>query len=151
MLLPGSVNDQSWNAIGFAGLSKLKDQGFEIAYSENVSPADQIETMKDYASRGFSPVIVIRGASFRPVSASGPNFDKTWFIIASAAQGAGKNVAALDYKQHPHRLSDGCTCGAHVEERQDRRRVRARRLAERGCNMSAASVSAPRRPSPISR
>src|SRR5690349_21244953 len=43
MLLPGSVNDQSWNAVGFAGLSKLKDMGFEIAYSENVSPADQIE------------------------------------------------------------------------------------------------------------
>ena len=46
MLLPGSVNDQSWNAIGFAGLNKLKDMGYEAAYSENVSPADQIETMK---------------------------------------------------------------------------------------------------------
>src|SRR3954465_1121616 len=57
MLLPGSVNDQSWNAVGFAGLSKLKEMGFETAYSENVSPADQIETMKDYAARGFSPVI----------------------------------------------------------------------------------------------
>src|SRR5205809_606890 len=25
MLLPGSVNDQSWNAAGYAGLLKLKD------------------------------------------------------------------------------------------------------------------------------
>ena len=57
MLLPGSVNDQSWNAIGLAGLNKLKEMGYETAYSENVSPADQIETMKDYARRGFSPVI----------------------------------------------------------------------------------------------
>lgn len=97
MLLPGSVNDQSWNAVGFAGLSKLKDMGFEIAYSENVSPADQIETMKDYASRGFSPVIGHSGRFLSAGQRVGPEFDKTWFIIASAAQGAGKNVAAVDY------------------------------------------------------
>ena len=27
MLLPGSINDQSWNASGYAGLLKLKDAG----------------------------------------------------------------------------------------------------------------------------
>jgi hypothetical protein len=57
MLLPGSVNDQSWNAAGYAGLLKLKDTGMEIAYSENVQAADHVEAMKDYARRGFSPVI----------------------------------------------------------------------------------------------
>jgi basic membrane protein A and related proteins len=97
MLLPGSVNDQSWNAIGFAGLNKLKEMGYEAAYSENVSPADQIETMKDYASRGFSPVIGHSGRFLSAAQRVGPDFDKTWFIVASAAQGAGKNVAALDY------------------------------------------------------
>lgn len=97
MLLPGSVNDQSWNAIGFAGLNKLKDGGYDTAYSENVSPADQIETMKDYASRGFSPVIGHSGRFLSAAQRVGPDFDKTWFIVASAAQGAGKNVAALDY------------------------------------------------------
>jgi basic membrane lipoprotein Med (substrate-binding protein (PBP1-ABC) superfamily) len=34
MLLPGSINDQSWNAAGYAGLVKLKEQGMDIAYSE---------------------------------------------------------------------------------------------------------------------
>src|SRR3954469_25509131 len=97
MLLPGSVNDQSWNAIGFAGLNKLKDMGYQAAYSENVSPADQIETMKDSASRGFSPVIGHSGRFLSAAQRVGPDFDKTWFIVASAAQGAGKNVAALDY------------------------------------------------------
>src|SRR5258708_301890 len=97
MLLPGSVNDQSWNAIGLAGLTKLKEMGFETAYSENVSPADQIETMKDYARRGFSPIIGHSGRFLSAGQRVGPEFDKTWFIVASAAQGAGKNVAALDY------------------------------------------------------
>src|SRR3954453_9226064 len=97
MLLPGSVNDQSWNAIGFAALSKLKESGTDVAYSENVSPADQIETMKDYARRGFSPVIGHSGRFLSAAQRVGTEFDKTWFIVASAAQGAGKNVAALDY------------------------------------------------------
>src|ERR1043165_2822224 len=97
MLLPGSVNDQSWNAIGLAGLNKLKEMGFETAYSENVLPADQIETMKDYARRGFSPVIGHSGRFLSAGQRVGPEFDKTWFVIASAAQGAGKNVAGLDY------------------------------------------------------
>src|SRR5882762_8855279 len=57
MLLPGSINDQSWNATGYAGLMKLKAMGIEIAYSENVQAADHIEAMKDYARRGFSPII----------------------------------------------------------------------------------------------
>ena len=97
MLLPGSVNDQSWNAIGFAALNKLKEAGADIAYSENVSPADQIETMKDYARRGFSPVIGHSGRFLSAAQRVGPEFEKTWFLIASAATGAGKNVAALDY------------------------------------------------------
>ena len=97
MLLPGSVNDQSWNSIGLAGLNKLKEMGFTIAYSENVAPADQIETMKDYASRGFSPVIGHSGRYLSAAQRVGPDFDKTWFVVASAAVGAGKNVAALDY------------------------------------------------------
>src|SRR2546422_6189478 len=67
MLLPGSVNDQSWNAAGYAGLLKLKDTGMEIAYSENVQAADHVEAMKDYARRGFSPVI---GHSGRFLSAA---------------------------------------------------------------------------------
>src|ERR1700732_4805838 len=40
LLLPGSINDQSWNAQGYAGLLKLKEMGWETVYSENVQPAD---------------------------------------------------------------------------------------------------------------
>src|SRR6476619_2078547 len=74
MLLPGSVNDQSWNAIGFAALNKLKEGGAEVAYSENVAPADQIETMKDYARRGFSPVIGHSGRYLSAAQRVGPEF-----------------------------------------------------------------------------
>ena len=95
MLLPGSINDQSWNAAGFAGLQKLKDQGMEIAYSENVQAADHIEAMKDYARRGFSPVIGHSGRFLSAAQRVGPEFEKTYFLVGSGSGGA-KNVISVD-------------------------------------------------------
>jgi simple sugar transport system substrate-binding protein/basic membrane protein A len=97
MLLPGSINDQSWNANGYSALVKLKDAGTEIAYSENVAPADHIETMKDYARRGFSPVIGHSGRFLSAAQRVSPEFEKTQFIVGSGASGFGKNVTSIDY------------------------------------------------------
>jgi len=97
MLLPGSINDQSWNQSGFAALAKMKEKGFETAYSENVPPADHIETMKDYARRGFNPVIGHSGRFLSAAQRVGPEFENTFFVVGSGAQGMGKNVASVDY------------------------------------------------------
>jgi len=96
MLLPGSINDQSWNAAGYAGLVKLKEQGMEIAYSENVQAADHIEAMKDYARRGYSPVIGHSGRFLSAAQRVGPEFEKTIFIVGSGSGGQGKNVISVD-------------------------------------------------------
>src|SRR5262245_10158103 len=95
MLLPGSINDQSWNAAGYGGLQKLKEQGFEVAYSENVQAADHIEAMKDYARRGFSPVIGHSGRFLSAAQRVGPEFEKTFFLVGSGS-GGGKNVISID-------------------------------------------------------
>lgn len=95
MLLPGSINDQSWNAAGYAGLQKLKSQGVEIAYSENVQAADHIEAMKDYARRGFSPVIGHSGRFLSAAQRVGPEFEKTFFLVGSGSGGA-RNVISVD-------------------------------------------------------
>jgi len=97
MLFPGSINDQSWNASGYAALEKLKAGGYETAYSENVPPADHIESMKDYARRGFNPVLGHTGRFYSAAQRVGPEFPDTRFIVASAASGSGKNVTAVDY------------------------------------------------------
>ena len=97
MLLPGSINDQSWNASGFAAITKLKGMGVETAYSENVAPADHIETMKDYARRGFSPVIGHSGRFLSAAQRVGPEFEKTVFIVGAGSQGMGKNVTSINY------------------------------------------------------
>jgi len=95
MLLPGSINDQSWNAAGFAGLTKLKTMGIEIAYSENVQAADHIEAMKDYARRGFSPIIGHSGRFLSAAQRVGPEFDKTIFLVGSGSGGSA-NVISVD-------------------------------------------------------
>jgi len=97
MLLPGSINDQSWNASGYAAMVQLKEKGVETAYSENVPPADHIESMKDYARRGFNPVIGHSGRFLSAAQRVGPEFENTSFIVGSGAAGAGKNVVSIDY------------------------------------------------------
>jgi basic membrane protein A len=97
MLLPGSINDQSWNASGFGAITTLKAKGTEAAYTENVAPADHIETMRDYARRGFNPVIGHSGRFLSAAQRVGPEFDKTFFVVGSGATGMGKNVASVDY------------------------------------------------------
>jgi basic membrane protein A len=97
MILPGSINDQSWNASGHGAIAKLGAKGVEAAFSENVAPADHIETMKDYARRGFNPVIGHSGRFLSAAQRVSPEFEKTTFIIGSGAAGAGKNVTSIDY------------------------------------------------------
>ena len=96
MVLPGSINDQSWNANGYGALAILKGKGVETAYSENVPPADHIETMRDYARRGFNPVIGHSGRFLSAAQRVGPEFEKVSFIVGSGSSGFGKNVTAVD-------------------------------------------------------
>src|SRR5271154_4130507 len=66
ILLPGSINDQSWNALGYSILKSLEPHGFATAYTENVSDADEAEALRDYANQGYE---IVMGHSGRFVSA----------------------------------------------------------------------------------
>src|SRR5256714_14839071 len=110
MLLPGSINDQSWNAAGYAGLVKLKDTGMEIAYSENVQAADHVEAMKDYARRGFSPVIGHSGRFLSAAQRVGPEFGKTTFLVGSGSGGQA-NVISLDVANEQYAYVVGVLAG----------------------------------------
>jgi basic membrane protein A len=97
VLLPGSINDQSWNAQGYSGLLKLKEMGWDTAYSENVQPADMAEALRDYAKRGYTLIIGHTGRFLSPMELVGPKFPKTTFIVGSGNMGSGKNVASIDF------------------------------------------------------
>lgn len=97
MLLPGSINDQSWNSSGYKGLLKLKSTGWTTAYSENVQPADEVEALRDYARRGYSVVIGHTGRFLSAATRVGRDFPKTTFVVGSGSGGANQNVASVDF------------------------------------------------------
>ena len=97
VLLPGSINDQSWNAQGYAGVLGLKEKGWDVAYSENVQPADMAQALQDYARKGYTLIIGHTGRFLSPMQLVGPKFPKTTFIVGSGNVGSGKNVASIDF------------------------------------------------------
>jgi simple sugar transport system substrate-binding protein/basic membrane protein A len=97
VLLPGSINDQSWNAQGYQGVQKLKGMGWEVAYTENVQAADMVEALRDYARRGYTLVIGHTGRFLSAAQRVGPDFPGTTFVVGSGSAGAGKNVASIDF------------------------------------------------------
>ena len=107
ILLPGSINDQSWNALGYSILKSLESHGFKTAYSENVSDADEAEALRDYASQGY---LMVMGHSGRFVSAMeqvAPDFPKTQFIAVSGNEGKPPNVMSIDWNN----AQFGCQLG----------------------------------------
>jgi basic membrane protein A and related proteins len=97
MLLPGSINDQSWNATGYAGLMKMKELGYDVAYSENVPAADHVEAMRDYAGRGYKIVIGHSGRFLSAAQRVGPEFPAVQFVAGAGAGSAGGNVMSVNY------------------------------------------------------
>ena len=107
ILLPGSINDQSWNALGYAILQSLQSHGFAIAYSENVADSDEAEALREYAHNGF---MIVMGHSGRFVSAMeqvAPDFPKTQFIAVSGNEGMAPNVMSIDWNN----AQFGCQLG----------------------------------------
>jgi basic membrane protein A len=97
VLLPGSINDQSWNAQGYAGVLRLKEKGWDVAYSENVQPADMAQALQDYARKGYTLIVGHTGRFLSPMQLAGPKFPKATFIVGSGNAGSGKNVASIDF------------------------------------------------------
>jgi basic membrane protein A len=97
ILLPGSINDQSWNAQGYEGVKRLKAMGWDVAYSENVQPADMAQAMRDYARKGYDVVIGHTGRFQSAAESVGPRFPNTLFVVGSGSAGSGKNVTAVDF------------------------------------------------------
>jgi basic membrane protein A len=107
ILLPGSANDQSWNALGYSIVKSLEPHGFTTAFSENVSDADEAEAVRDYASQGYNIVLGHSGRFVSAMQQVSPDFPKTQFIAVSGNEGAEPNVMSVDYNN----AQFGCQIG----------------------------------------
>jgi basic membrane protein A len=87
MILPGTIQDADFNAVGYIALLALKNTlGVEIAYSEQVAVADAERVAREFIAAG-SNVIAFHGGQFLTiVQKLGPAFPHVNFIMESSGR-----------------------------------------------------------------
>ena len=104
ILLPGYITDQSWNQGAYEGLLTLEEQGYEIAYTEDVQSADMESTFRTYCEDGYDFIIghgVQYGDACVRVAEDYP--DRYFFITGNPPAGDEElpgNIAFYDYKEY---------------------------------------------------
>lgn len=95
--LPGSITDNGWSQAAFDALTAAKSQyGIEFAYTEKIKEPDHVETLSDYARRGYNLVIAHGGEFQDAVNRVAPRFPGTTFVVNNGLKTA-KNVATADF------------------------------------------------------
>lgn len=112
VLLPGSAGDQSWNSYGFKGIQAIqRELGVEIAFSENVPSAEQVDAFRDYARKGFDMVFGHSGRFLDAAKQVGPQFPGTRFVVVAGTAGNGKNVDSVDVARDQFAYVEGVIAG----------------------------------------
>ena len=92
LILPGPINDQSWNATNYAGLVACNETlGTKMEYVENVQASDYESTFREYAERGYDLIM-----------AAGSQVDEadTTFCAVNGSKCDGDNVAPIFPKEY---------------------------------------------------
>ena len=100
LLLPGPINDQSWNATNYAGLKKANKQlGTNMEYVESVQAADFTSTMKQYCERKYD-LIMAAGTQFdEAANAVAKSYPNTRFCVVNGMTSKGANVSPIFPKE----------------------------------------------------
>ncbi len=87
MILPGPINDNDWNTVGYSGLMDAAEAlNIEVAYVENVTDADAERVLRDFASRGYQ-LIFAHSFSFGDAALSvAEDFPDTYFMAGTARE-----------------------------------------------------------------
>jgi basic membrane protein A len=112
LILPGPINDQSWNATNYAGLlAANKELGTNIEYVENVQASDYESTFRNYADRGYD-LIMAAGTQFdEPAQRVAPNYPKTTFMVINGVVAKEPNVCPILPKEYEGSFLAGIIAG----------------------------------------
>lgn len=101
LILPGPINDQSWNATNYAGLVKCNETlGTNMEYIENVQAADYESTFRGYAERGYD-LVMAAGTQFDDAANKvAANYPDTTFCVVNGMVANGDNVAPIFPKEY---------------------------------------------------
>ncbi|MEL7607879.1 MAG: BMP family protein [Bacillota bacterium] len=101
LILPGPINDQSWNATNYAGLLACNSKlGTNIEYVENVQAADFESTFREYAERKYD-LIMAAGSQFDEAAAAvAGSYPDTTFCVVNGSKADGANIAPIFPKEY---------------------------------------------------
>lgn len=95
LLLPGTINDNGWNATAYNGLMLMeKDLGAEVSYTEKVPFSDFEEIFRNYAAQGFN-LIIGHGDEFKDAGMRvAKEYPDAKFLITSTDKFQAPNLAS---------------------------------------------------------
>ncbi len=101
LILPGPINDQSWNATNYAGLVKCNETlGTNMEYVENVQAADFESTFRNYGEREYD-LVMAAGTQFdEAANKIAAEYPKTVFCVVNGMTSNGANVAPIFPKEY---------------------------------------------------
>jgi basic membrane protein A len=116
MLLPGAINDGGWNTQAYNALLEVKNVlGADIAYTENVKQNDQVQILRQYATRGYN-VMIGHGFEFGDALIQvGEEFPDKYFVNYGGQAQNGKNVGSISYAYGQTGALMGVLIGMHKD------------------------------------
>ncbi|TCL76439.1 basic membrane protein A [Hydrogenispora ethanolica] len=100
LVLPGPINDQSWNATNYSGLVACNKQlGTKIEYIENVQQSDFESTFRNYGQRNYD-LVIAAGTQFDDAAVKiAPLYPKTRYLIINGAKGIAPNLTGVTIRE----------------------------------------------------
>jgi basic membrane protein A len=115
MLTSGPINDDGWNQTAYEGLLAVEEAGAEIANTENVAQADQLDLIRSYADQGFNIII---GHGFEYGDAliqAAQEYPEISFIQIGGIAQNGSNIVSYVFRAGEAGYAAGIVAGMMVE------------------------------------
>jgi len=98
LLTSGPINDEGWNQTAYEGLKAVEAASAEIANTENVAQADQLDLIRSYADQGFN-IIIGHGFEFGDaLTAAAEEYPEVSFIQIGGIAENSKNLVSYVFK-----------------------------------------------------
>lgn len=109
LLLPGSINDNGWNALGYGALMEIKDTyGATVNYIENVDTSSMQEQFELLASQNYQ-IIFGHGAQFADAAKTvAERYPGTYFVLTSTDAFQEPNVLSTNISNYNAGFIMGC-------------------------------------------
>lgn len=116
LILPGPINDQSWNATNYNGLVACNEElGTNIEYVENVQQSDFESTFRNYGERGYN-LVISAGTQFDNAAETiAPLYPNTHYLVINGAKTNGENLTGVTIREWESGYLAGVLAGLSTE------------------------------------